>query len=201
MAENEQQRIRAALEVEHEDLIHNDLGSAAHYLTARIAERLAREDHEGLFLEMIAAVTMIAFSLEAYLNFIGAEAVGRWEERQRTRTKLPTICASLGLAPDFTKRPYVTVKQLFDLRDEFAHGKPRRFKSRKIVEGTHDELAQLARAAMESEWAKMLTPEFVAESYEDVEAIWRELLAAAKIDVIETMRGGGSSIEFLGFAG
>jgi hypothetical protein len=200
MVEGKQQRIRAALEVEQDDLIPNDLGNAAHYLTMRIADHLARDDHEGLFLEMIAAVTMTAFSFEAYLNFIGGETVEEWNERQRTREKLPTICTALGLTPDYSRRPYSTVEQLLDMRDLLAHGKPRRLKSRQIAEGTHDELTARARAKMEVGWAKALTPEFVAESYGDVEAIWLELLAAAKIDIIETMSGGGSSIEFLGYA-
>ena len=200
MAERgEQRRIRATLEVEQEDLIHNDLGNAAHYLTERVRERLANGDRDGLFLEMIAAVTMTAFSLEANLNFVGEEAVSGWVERQRTRDKLPIICKTLGLAPDWSKRPYLTVDALFSLRDQLAHGKPRRSKTREVVVGTHDELTARARAAMESGWADALTPEFVAEAYEDVESIWQDLLKAAKIDVVETMSGGGSSVDFLGY--
>jgi len=192
--------IRAELTVEGEDLIHNDLSSAAFYLVDRVRQRIAHEDGEGgLFLEMMAAFAMTAFSLEAYVNFIGEACMADdWPEMRATLFKLRTVYERLGLAPpDASRRPYSTVDAVVKLRNTLAHGKPFRWKRTEVITGTYDELLKRSRNATEAGWAATLTPEFVQLAYEDVEAIWKEMLDASKIDIVDTMRGGSSGLRTL----
>jgi hypothetical protein len=199
MSEASKKRIRALLEIKNQDLIHNDLSNAAFYFKKRIDERIAKNDHDGIFLEMIAALTMTAFALEANLNFVGSNKVKGWNDWQSVGNKLKEVCKSLDLNPDHNKRPYATVAKLISIRNTLAHGKPQIVEIKEEVEGTHDELMARVRN-YQNEWEKAVTPAFVAEAYDDVEAIWQEMLKAAKIDVIESTSGGSGGIEFLGYA-
>lgn len=198
VSETPQKRIRAMLEIKNVDLIHNELSNAAFYFKNRISERIAKDDHNGLFLEMIAALTMTAFALEANLNFVGLKKVPNWNDWQSVESKLKEVCKSLGLSPDHNKRPYATVVKLISIRNTLAHGKPQIVEIKEEAEGTHDELMARVRN-YQSEWEKAVCPEFVVEAYDDVEAIWQELLKASKIDVVESMSGGSGGIEFLGY--
>jgi len=199
MADEPQRRIRARLEVETADLIHNELTGAAFYFRERVAERIAAGDHDGIFFEMIAGLTMSAFSLEACLNYVGDAKIGDWKEFARTADKLALICEKLGVTRDTSQRPHSTISPLIELRNLMAHGKPKVVVKVEEAEGTHDELVARVRAIQTEWWETMVTPEFVSIAFDDVEAIWLEMLKAADIDIIETMRGGGSSIHFLGY--
>lgn len=76
-----QRRMRVVLERRKVDNIHNDLSNAATYFRKRILERIERGDREGLFLEMMAELTMIAFAVEANLNFVGDRVIEGWKEK------------------------------------------------------------------------------------------------------------------------
>ena len=60
MTDPGERRIKAKLDREWRDLIHNDLSSAAWYFEQRVQARIAADDREGVGFEMIAALTMTA---------------------------------------------------------------------------------------------------------------------------------------------
>jgi putative transposase len=72
----------------------------------------------------MACLTMIAFAIEANVNFIGSEVMNPWDEALPTKEKIKMISQKLGFAADFGKRPYQTVTELKQFRDALAHGKP-----------------------------------------------------------------------------
>lgn len=199
MDEVPQRRIRALLEIKRVDFIHNDLSNTAFYFKERIASKVAKGELDGVFLEMIAALTMTAFAFEAYLNFVGHHKIKDWDEWLSLKAKLKLILKELRLSVDHNKRPYVTIGKIIGIRNELAHGKPKLTETKKVEVGTHDELAEQLRS-FQLEWEKTLTPDFVVEAYDDVEAIWRALLEAANIRVFETLSGGSSGIQFLSYA-
>jgi hypothetical protein len=74
----------------------------------------------------ISAVVFSAFAVEAHLNHIGEAKLSFWgivEPKLPWRAKLDLIVEQLGITPDFGKRPFQTLGDLFRFRDRLAHGK------------------------------------------------------------------------------
>ncbi|RZJ45537.1 MAG: hypothetical protein EON87_07285 [Brevundimonas sp.] len=206
--QNSEPRIRAKITNEIVDYPHNDLASAAWFYRERLTkafEDKARND--GIFLDMIALVTMTAFALEGYTNFVGERVLSggaqgqenAWDdlERKPVKDKLKAIRKVLGFEIDWNKRPYQTVDELIDLRNMFAHPKAHRAEEREHIRvGTDSELRQMLRDHRPA-YEKQLTWEFANIAYEDVETIWKDLLAVAKIEIHETWSGGSQGIELI----
>lgn len=64
-----------------------------------------------------------AFSLEAYLNFLGDNQFKFWNQIEKisTQKKLALFHKHFGLKPDYSRRPYQTVKELWRFRNFMAH--------------------------------------------------------------------------------
>lgn len=194
-----QPRIKAKLQIEYNDHIHNDLSNAAYYFERRVTERIAANDRKGVGLEMVAALTMTAFAMEANLNFLGYSIVKDWNDWDSFGRKFKKVCTALNLDPDMTQRPYVSIDRLKRIRDMLAHGKPKQVKIEEEAIGTHNELVSRLRG-FKTEWEQLITPEFVTEAYQDIDTIWNEMLAASGIEPVTTWSGGSSGIEFLEYA-
>jgi hypothetical protein len=191
-------KMRVKLTSDQAIYIHNDLSNAAFYFKNRIAERLKQKDHEGIYHEMLAGLTMTAFAMEANINFIGDKVVGTaWNEREAYWKKVKLIFGTLKINADFQKRPYSSIEKLQKLRDALAHGKPERVAEQKIVVGTYDELE--AQQRQSGSWEKMVTVDNVMEWFDDIDAIWKGLLIASKIEVFDTMDQGMYGMEFIEF--
>lgn len=73
-----QPRIRARLTNDTTDFPHNDIANAALYMRERLSKAFEDKDRgDGIFLDMIAMVTMVAFALEGYVNFVGMTLIER----------------------------------------------------------------------------------------------------------------------------
>jgi hypothetical protein len=85
------------------------------------------KDHEaGSNYCRISAVAFAAFAIEAHLNHIGEAKLPFWsivEPKLSWRAKLDLIVKQFGTTPDFGKRPFQTLGDLFKFRDRLAHGK------------------------------------------------------------------------------
>lgn len=201
LSEEPQPRVVAKLEIDRGDYIHNDLANAAFHLLEQLRAAHKEGRREGVGLEIMAAITMTAFAFEAYLNFVGAWVLKQdWRERDPTPTKRKTIADALGITWDEAARPFSTVKELQDVRSILAHGKPHRTKKDWYSVGTHNEL-QMELWSFVPDWkAKVISYDFLELAFEDVEAVWRLMLEAAKISPFDAMSGGSSGMEFLGYA-
>lgn len=201
---DEQPRIRAKITNDWVDYPHNDLSNAAWALRERINKAfIEKERADRIFLDMIACVTMIAFSLEGYVNFIGAKLLGdvsgEWVafERATVREKIKVIRRLTGMQIDWNKRPYSTTTKLFDIRNMLAHPKAHKAEPREwIDEGTDSAFKKMLRD-YEPEWMKIINQTFIDEAYEDVETIWKNLLAAAEIEEHEAWSGGPQGFELI----
>ena len=71
-------KIKVRLKAQRRIYIHNYIGNAAFYFKNRVSERLA--NREGVGLEIIAGLTLLAFEVEARFNFLGAKLIPNWEE-------------------------------------------------------------------------------------------------------------------------
>ncbi|HTG39694.1 hypothetical protein [Sphingomonas sp.] len=203
-ATDEQPRIRAKITNNWMDYPHNDLSSAAWYFLQRINKAFAESERaDRIFPDMIACVTMMAFALEGYVNFIGAKLLDgkpdEWRkfEGAKVRDKIKAIRRLTGLQIDWNKRPYSTTTKLIDLRNILAHPKAHRAEpSEWLAEGTDSDFKRMLRD-YEPAWVKIINQTFVDEAYADVEAIWKSLLAAAKIEEHEAWSGGSQGFELI----
>jgi hypothetical protein len=175
--------------------IHNDIANAAFYFKERVVERIAQDDHDGIALEIMAGLTLLAFEVEARFNFFGAELIEGWNERKPVKEKIETVCAKFGVTPDFSVRPYSSVNKLKDFRDTLAHGKPEVRVFDEEVVATAEELQ--AMNVLSADWQAYIDHSFFQEAYGDVDQIWKDLLEKSGLNVFDTMTHGSREISFI----
>lgn len=73
-------------------------------------------------------VVFMAFSLEAYLNTLGARKIPFWDDIERLpwRTKLEILHKVANTQPNWADGPLQFATKIFKIRDRLAHGKPER---------------------------------------------------------------------------
>jgi hypothetical protein len=209
--EAKQPRIRARITNDVTDFPHNDIANAAFFMRERLAKAFdEKERGDAIFLDMMAMVTMVAFALEGYVNFVGMTMIERaatdkgsaavsWTdyERKSTKDKIKVIRKMTAAEIDWNKRPYATVVELNELRNMFAHPKPHKPKVREWeAVGTDGEFRKQLRD-YRPEYEERLTWEFCTRAYDDVEAIWQHLLEVAKINPFDALSGGSQGFELL----
>ncbi len=60
---------------------------------------------------------------------------------------------------------------------------------------TREELER--RNILKADWEKSLNEEFLRRAYDDTEALWKDLFDASGLKIIDTITGGGSTIEII----
>jgi hypothetical protein len=187
--------IRARYDGTRNIYIHNDLINAAHHYKQRIEQRLKDRQPEGVTFDCMSCLVMLAFSIEAFLNLFGHKLIIGWNERWNYDKKRTVIIKRLGLAPDFTKDPYKCLDTLKLVRDTLAHGKP--------IEETFNEIVVRSQSEIEREidldhgWEKYCTPQNAIDTFNNVDAIWNELLKASGLRVYDTITHGDSGLTVL----
>lgn len=88
-------------------------------------DSLSRGEQDSNPSDFLTAMVMAAFAFEAYLNFAGETKIQYWSEIDRipTKKKLAVLCTHAGFSPDFGKRPFQTLVQLWRFRDTMAHAR------------------------------------------------------------------------------
>lgn len=191
MVEPTPERFSARLTIDFQAMPHNSLLSAAEYLSRRVAERAAANDRAGIAFDAMSALTMTAFAVEALMNVMGTRLYGSEWPKACKDGKRQVVFAALGMDPDMTIRPYSSLQKLWRIRASLAHGKPYVIQRTWIADGTHDEHVTTLRIA-EAEMDYSFSDQFVADAYEDVDAIWQTMLAASGLSAIELCSGGSS---------
>ena len=127
-----------------------------------------------------ASLVFTAFTLEAYLNHIGAKIFSCWEDLERLspKEKLNVIAERLEVEVLYGKRPWQIMKKLFQFRNDIAHGKSTKVKSEKILslEKHSDDFHELFER---TRWEKYCTEKNAIRTREDVEAIVKIMHKAA----------------------
>lgn len=188
-------KVKVHLKAHRNIYIHNDISNAAFYFKRRVDERAAADDRQGIALEIMAGLTLLAFAVEAKFNFLGAKLIAGWNERAPALTKIAAVCGHLGVAPDFAARPYSSVEKLKTFRDTLAHGKPDEKNFDREVVATAEELD--AMGILHADWEAYLDQAFFHEAYADVDQIWKDLLAKTHLTIFDTLTHGSSQTTFI----
>jgi hypothetical protein len=177
--------------------IHNTLENAVYHLKQKIEERSKNNERDGLGLEIMACLTMIVFAFEAQINFLGLFKLDeKWEERKPYLFKVERIARKLKVPLHQSSRPYSTIKTLKTFRDTLAHGKPQIIRGEKTLILTREELGR--RNILKADWESYLTEEFLRQSYDDTDTLWKRLLQASGLDILDTVAAGESTFQILG---
>ena len=188
-------RIRVQVQGERHFFVHNDLLRGAEHFKQLIDERLARNDRRGISFDILAELILLAFAIEAQINFLGTKLhVPKWKERDRFDDKRRQLFRHLQLKPDMQKRPYSVIEKLKKLRDSMAHGKPQfvEIDERREIDQDDDPVPNI-----QAEWVVRCNESFAREAYEDVRKIWDEMLEKSKLVRFFTVSGASHSIKFI----
>jgi len=175
--------------------IHNDISNTAHHLKARIEEMEVAGNRHGIALDITACLVMLAFTFESRMNFIGEQKISGFKERRWFAKKLEDVLTVLGISPDFSVRPYSSIKQLKDFRDTIAHGKPDSIDIDEVV--GYDPGSNYEDFDLRGDWEKFLTIDFMRQCSDDIDQIWKEWIATAGIELHQTLTYGEFSIALI----
>lgn len=144
------------------------------FIGAKAMLEQAERDQNGQLYNLVSCLIYCAFTIEAYLNHLGQLKHDDWDRKERSFSKLrkfKTLCGEAGFEPDFNRRPYSTLKELFAFRDKMAHGKTTTDSVRKEVDLSGDS----PRFTTESEWQEFSTIENAMRAIKDTEELVKEL--------------------------
>jgi hypothetical protein len=160
--------------------------SHANYVLLNNAKRL----NVGYFYEIMSCLVIAAFKHEAFINHLGYALLPNWHELEREKhaDKQTAILTKLGLSIDKGQRPFQTLRDLFNARDELAHGKPQTLAHDSLVESGSRE--EMRRRKPLTKWESLCTITFAQRAYDDTEEIADMLLSTAGLDVHDLRKRG-----------
>lgn len=114
---------------------------------------------------LIPFVVFLAFSVESYLNSLGARKLEIWDELERLpwRSKVEILHKVAGKSPEWGKEPLQFATEVFKLRDKLAHGKPERVLGRVILQGAD---VDPSGTELQPEWYSRITKQWVLDGKE-----------------------------------
>jgi hypothetical protein len=161
-----------------------DLAHGADVLIAK-----TEQEPKGSYYTTMSALLLTAFTFEAYLNHLGEKTIKFWGEIEPVKVmdKYSVLCKNLGLTPDFSKRPYQTLKALFTFRNAIAHGKSQILQETKAVSSQDDPHDHTPKAS----WEEYSILENAKKAKDDVSKIITELHKSAGFGEYPFIHGVG----------
>jgi hypothetical protein len=173
--------------------IHNDLDSAAFYFTEIVKKKVKEDNRDGLTFDCMAAGVMLAFSFEAYLNFMGERFVGLWNEREDYHKKIDKVFQKLKIVPDWSKRPFSSISTMKRLRNTLAHGKPQTAAVEKEIVDKADG-RKGKKIDLSGDWERLCSPEMIINAHDDLSQVWKMMIDKSGLDILDTTTSGEGSV-------
>jgi len=125
------------------------------------------EKSNGQRLELTPIVVFLAFSVESYLNSLGARHVVIWDELERLpwKSKVQILYKTAGRTPEWGHEPLQFATEVFKLRDKLAHGKPEKVLG-PVVRDLREANDLLNSGELQPDWYKDITKEWVLQAKE-----------------------------------
>lgn len=125
------------------------------------------EKSNGQRIELTPIVVFLAFSVESYLNSLGARHVIIWDELERLswKRKIHILYKTAGRAPEWGHEPLQFATEVFELRDKLAHGKPEKVLG-PVVGDFREANDLLDSGELQPGWYKDITKEWVLQAKE-----------------------------------
>jgi hypothetical protein len=150
---------------------------------SRILLEKSKIDLKGSNWTTMASLIFTAFSMEAYLNHVGERIFKSWKalEYLTPLKKLDVICEKFNIDLDHSRRPYQTVKELFDFRNEMAHGRTTKLSTEEI-KLLDDDIDKYLGESLKAWWQKYCTINNANRAREDSEKIMQLIHDIANIE-------------------
>ena len=157
---------------------------------ARSLAQTAKEHDPGSNYCRISSVLFSAFAIEAHLNHIGEAKLPFWgilERKLSWKDKLDVVSKQFDFATDYGRRPFQTLRHLFEFRNKLAHGKTTTGeKSYKYLGNRDDEHGSTIPGWLKEFWSD----DIVNRALEDTQQI---------LELVHTRAGFGSdSLHLIG---
>ncbi|UGY20996.1 hypothetical protein HAP48_0049505 (plasmid) [Bradyrhizobium septentrionale] len=173
--------------------IHNDLDGAAFYFTEIVKKKVENGITDALTFDCMAAGTMLAFSFEAYLNFMGDRLVGLWNERDDYHKKIDRVFQKLKITPDWSKRPFSSIGAMKRLRDTLAHRKPQTIEVEKdFIDKTDGQKGK--KIDLSGDWERLCSPDMIINAHDDLNEVWKLMIQKSGLDIMEIATGGEGAV-------
>ena len=156
---------------------------------AEVLVMKTEQEPRGSYYTTMSALLLTAFTFEAYLNHLGEKTIKFWEEIEpiKAMDKYSVLCKNLDLTPDFSKRPYQTLKALFKFRNAIAHGKSQILQETKEVSSQDDPHDHTPK----THWEEYSILENAKRAKDDVSQIITELHKTAGLGEHPFIHGAG----------
>jgi hypothetical protein len=110
----------------------------------------AQEESAGRNLFAASSMVSSAFSIEAYLNHLGANLIEFWDTIERKlspREKLDLLTMILRIQLDYGKRPFQTFAKMFAFRNALAYGRTESLTEDSLQVLSEDDIPDLPRTS------------------------------------------------------
>jgi hypothetical protein len=138
-----------------------------------------RETEEGSAWQFLSSLVLTGFAFEAYLNHTGSALFGSiWRDLESLSPipKCNVICERLGLAFSAAKRPYQTVVELQNFRNEMAHGRTSQIKVGPTLRDVHADIDGALRKRPLARWERLMeTGDFAERARADVGSVLADI--------------------------
>ncbi len=172
---------RAYINHEREVVTYGWLWHASH-----TTNEIAKSGVNGGAWQRMASIILTAFTLEAFLNHIGADVVPNWRAKERwpVLEKLAILSCALNIDVGLEReRPLSTVLELFRFRNELAHGRTTLLMGSQEDVDPEDVDRLLVEGAPRTDWEQKVRSEAFADLARfDVEGLLRCLHRALPPD-------------------
>ncbi|WP_156184333.1 hypothetical protein [Cellvibrio sp. pealriver] len=145
---------------------------------------MTNEIKEGQYHLVMGSLVFTAFTLEAFLNHAGEKVFSCWKDLERLspKEKLNVISEKIELKIDYGVRPWQLINELFQFRNDIAHGKNITLKLSDTKTLTNYRLdPNLQHYNAETRWEKYCTKENAERARSEVIEIVELIYNSAKI--------------------
>ncbi len=159
-----------------------------------LRDKSKKQLKKRVFYEYMASLLFSAFTFEAYLNHLGDKRFKKdWHDLEKLHwlEKLIVIENNIGLKIDKSRRPFQTIKNLFNFRNSIAHGKSEFLTETKIKINEFD----IYREELpKTKWEKYCTLENAERAKTDVKKMITKLHKKAGYDEDTLFHSGISTM-------
>lgn len=151
-------------------------------------------------MDPLPVVVFLAFTIESYVNSIGSRKINCWDDIEKIswKLKIELLFSFAGCKADWGSATLGFAKEVFQLRDKLAHGKPV-----KVVGSRHSssESAQneLLELQLGPKWKSKITSEWIERAWVRYRALIKELANLYGIhesDIQRVSDGGVNVFEY-----
>lgn len=146
---------------------YSDFTAQSRTLSALMSMYGNLEQNRGKRFELTPIVVFLGFSIESYLNSIGARKLPIWDDLERLpwRKKVSILHTTAGRIPDWGKDPLQFAGEVFSLRDKLAHGKPERVVG-PVVTNQYEAHQLSISGELQPSWYRGITMDWVTQAKE-----------------------------------